>query len=348
MKTMSCVAALAVFLVCSSAVQAQSDKTIQQRTIAEALDSWITNTETHLVEAADAMPEETYSFTPPEAYGEFKGVRTFAQQVKHLAANNYGIATLILGKTRTAEMLNETGPDSVRTKAEIMEYLRGSFTALHNAVATIDETNVVQPATSTSAWQKTRLSFAVDAVAHSFDHYGQIVEYLRMNGIVPPNSRPKKPQESTAIAAVDSRRAAPDFVLTNSKGTLVKLSEYKGKVVLLDFWATWCGGCKVEIPWYMEFEQKYKARGLAAIGVAMDEDGWKSVTPYLKQHPINYSIVVGNADFGKLYSVDGLPVTLLIDRNGKIAATHTGMVEKDKFESEIRLLLRDDSMTGSK
>src|ERR1700679_1485459 len=189
MKMMSYVAALAIFLVCSSAVQAQAAKTIQQRTIAEALDSWITNTETHVVEAANAMPEEKYSFTPPGAYCEFKGVRTFAQQVKHLAANNYGIAMLILGKTRTAEMLNETGPDSVKTKAEIMEYLRGSFTALHNAVATIDEKNVVQPATSTSAWQKTRLSFAVDAVAHSFDHYGQMVEYLRMNGIVPPDSR---------------------------------------------------------------------------------------------------------------------------------------------------------------
>src|SRR6202789_2319137 len=98
MKMMSYVAALAIFLVCSSAVQAQAAKTIQQRTIAEALDSWITNTETHVVEAANAMPEEKYSFTPPGAYGEFKGVRTFAQQVKHLAANNYGIAMLILGK----------------------------------------------------------------------------------------------------------------------------------------------------------------------------------------------------------------------------------------------------------
>ena len=356
MKTMSWVAALAVFLACGSAVQVQSAKTIYQRTIAEALDSWIANTETHVVEAADAMPEEKYSFAPPEEFGEFKGVRTFAQQVKHLAANNYGIASLIVGKARTADMLNETGPDSVKTKAEIMEYLRGSFTALHNAVGTIDENNVVQPATSSSAWQKTRLSFAVDAVAHSFDHYGQMVEYLRMNGIVPPDSRgsalltTQNPhaQEPTAITAVDSRKAAPDFVLTNSNGTPVKLSEYRGKVVLLDFWATWCHGCKVEIPWYMEFEQKYKASGLAAIGVAMDEDGWKSVKPYLKEHPINYSIVLGNPDFGKLYGVGELPVTLLIDRNGKIAAVHTGMVEKDKFEREIKLLLGDGASVGGK
>ena len=80
----------------------------------------------------------------------------------------------------------------MRTKAEIMEYVKGSFAALHEAVATIDEKNVVQPTASPSQWQKTRLSFSVDAVAHSFDHYGQLVEYLRMNGIVPPDSRPKK------------------------------------------------------------------------------------------------------------------------------------------------------------
>ena len=97
---------------------------------------------------------------------------------------------LILGQKRTA-MANEIGPDSLRTKAEIMEYVRGSFMALLRAVATIDEKNVVQPA-SPSQLQKTHISFAMDAVAHSFDHYGQLVEYLRMNGVGPPDSRPQK------------------------------------------------------------------------------------------------------------------------------------------------------------
>jgi uncharacterized damage-inducible protein DinB len=193
MKKTHCIFALVVFLACTSAAQAQAAKPPQQRTIAEALDSWITNAETHLVPAADAMPEDDYSFAPAQTSGEFKGVRTFAQQVKHLAANNYGMATLIVGQKRTPDMENETGPDTARTKAEIMEYLKGSFAALHKAVATIDETNVVRPTASPSQWQKTRLSFAVDAVAHCFDHYGQLVEYLRMNGIVPPDSRPKKP-----------------------------------------------------------------------------------------------------------------------------------------------------------
>jgi hypothetical protein len=181
-----------VLVACSSVALAQSDKPLQQRTIAEALDSWITHTETLVTAVADAMPEDKYSFAPPSTSGDFKGVRTFAQQLKHLAANNHRMATLILGGKPTADMENETGPDSARTKTEIMEYLKGSFEALHKAVTTIDETNVVQPIASPSQWQKTRLSFAVDSVAHCMDHFGQLVEYLRMNGIIPPESRAKK------------------------------------------------------------------------------------------------------------------------------------------------------------
>jgi uncharacterized damage-inducible protein DinB len=188
MRKTNCIIALVFLLACSSAAHAQAGNPLQQRSIAEALDSWITTAEQHVVPAADAMPEDKYAFAPDQSCGEFKGVRTFAQQLKHLSANNYGIAALILGQKRTADMANETGPDSVRTKAEIMEYVKGSFTALHKAVATVNEKNLVQPTASPSQWQKTRLSFAMDAVAHSFDHYGQIVEYLRMNSIVPPES----------------------------------------------------------------------------------------------------------------------------------------------------------------
>ena len=90
-------------------------------------------------------------------------------------------------------MENETGPESAKTKSEIMEYLKGSFTALHKAVATIDAQNAVQPIPTPSKWQRTRLSFAEDVVAHDMDHFGQMVEYLRMNEIIPPESRPKKP-----------------------------------------------------------------------------------------------------------------------------------------------------------
>ncbi len=149
--------------------------------------------------------------------------------------------------------------------------------------------------------------------------------------------------QTTAITAPDTRKIAPDFNLRDSRGTSITLSHFKGKVILLDFWATWCTGCKVEIPWYMEFQSKYKHGGLSVIGVSMDEDGWKSVKPFLKEHPISYSVVVGNPDLGKLYGVDSMPMTLLIDRNGEIAASHVGMVEKNAFEGEIQILLKEDA-----
>lgn len=139
---------------------------------------------------------------------------------------------------------------------------------------------------------------------------------------------------------------APDFTLIDSTGSPIKLSELKGKVVLLDFWATWCGGCKVEIPWYMEFETKYAKKGLATIGVSMDDDGWKSVKPFLQQHKINYPIVIGTQDIANEYGgLPSLPMTLLIDRSGKVAESHPGMVNKEEFENKIKQLLEQNSGT---
>ena len=157
-------------------------------TVSQALDFWITTVEKTVVATADAMPEEKYSFAPTR--GEFTGVRTFAQQVKHLAANNYRMAAYILTQTPTPDQESETGPDTVQSKAQIMDYVKGSFAALHRAMAAINEGNMLEPmAASPSPRQKTRLQLAEDVVAHSNDHYGQMVEYLRMNGIVPPASR---------------------------------------------------------------------------------------------------------------------------------------------------------------
>jgi peroxiredoxin len=146
-----------------------------------------------------------------------------------------------------------------------------------------------------------------------------------------------------AITAANSRKTAPNFTLSDSKGASIRLSDYKGRVVLLDFWATWCGGCKVEIPWYMEFQSKYKESGLSVIGVSMDEDGWKSVKPFLEKNPMNYSVVAGNPDLARLNGVDSMPMTLLIDRDGKIAASHVGMVDKDAFEGEVQILLKESA-----
>jgi len=157
-------------------------------TISRALDFWISNAEKDVVSTADAMPAEKYSFAPTA--GEFTGARTFGQQIKHLAANNYRMAAYILNQTPSAEEESETGPEAVRSKAEIMDYVRGSFAALHRAAATITEGNMLAPVPShIPPRQNTRVQFAIDAVAHSYDHYGQIVEYLRMNEIVPPASR---------------------------------------------------------------------------------------------------------------------------------------------------------------
>ena len=136
------------------------------------------------------------------------------------------------------------------------------------------------------------------------------------------------------------RKPAANFTLLDSNGAKVTLASLKGKVVLLNFWATWCGPCQIEIPWFIEFNKTYKARGLAVVGVSMDEDGWKSVKPYLAAKKIDYPIVVGTEDVAKAYGgVDSLPSTFIIDRDGKIAFSHSGLVGKDTYETEIRSLL---------
>ena len=159
-------------------------------TMRQALDFWISNCEKEVVGAAEALPEGKYSFAPTA--GEFNGVRTFAQQVKHLGANNYRMAARMTGEQATPDQEAETGPEDVRSTAQIMDYLRGSFAALHRAVATVTAENALDPVFAARVGtdrQNTRVQFAVDAVAHSYDHYGQMVEYLRMNGIIPPASR---------------------------------------------------------------------------------------------------------------------------------------------------------------
>ena len=147
---------------------------------------------------------------------------------------------------------------------------------------------------------------------------------------------------SADVSRTTDRKAAPDFTLTDASGTTVKLSALKGKVVLLDFWATWCTGCKEEMPWFIEFQKKYKPRGLASVGVALDEEGWQKVRPYVMEHPINYPIVVGDVALANTFGVTAaLPVTLLIDRTGKIAELHVGKVDKALFEADIRQLLQE-------
>jgi peroxiredoxin len=146
-------------------------------------------------------------------------------------------------------------------------------------------------------------------------------------------------QVSADLSKITAKQAAPNFTLRDASGHEVHLSDFKGKVVLINFWATWCVGCQTEIPWLVEFDQKYRDKGLQVIGVSMDEDGWKTLTPYLKEKGVNYTVVVGDDDMANAYGMIGMPMTYLIGRDGKVSAVSAGVVDKSTCESEITRLL---------
>jgi DinB superfamily len=170
-------------------VSAYSNLSSQQRPTNRIVDDWVIKWEKVLVDAADAMPADKYSFAPTN--GEFHGVRTFAEQVKHIAAANFILAASVLGEKPPEDAGDETGPSSIYTKPDIVQYLKDSFVYLHKAAVSIDENNEVIQASPISPLQNngTRLGLVIEAIFHSADHYGQMVEYLRMNGVVPPASR---------------------------------------------------------------------------------------------------------------------------------------------------------------
>jgi hypothetical protein len=179
---------LLLLLACSGVALGQSAKPAEPKSVAQVLNASVASGEKEFVSAAEAMPEDKYSFAPTN--GEFKGVRTFAQQVKHVAAVNYMLGAAILQEKPPAELGEESGPDSIKTKADILKFLKESYAYAHKAIDTINEGNLVAPVKMPWGEQMgTRLGMATVVASHCFDHYGQIVEYLRMNGIVPPASR---------------------------------------------------------------------------------------------------------------------------------------------------------------
>ena len=150
------------------------------------------------------------------------------------------------------------------------------------------------------------------------------------------------PSPSSTYVTPADRRMAPDFALADASGQPVRLSDSRGKVVLLNFWTTVCQRCKQQIPWFVEFQQTNKQRGFAVLGISMDKDGWAAVKPYMDETRVNYPVVIGNdqvaARFGALQP---LPLTLVIDRSGRIAAIHVGLCRKDEYEGDISAVLNE-------
>jgi len=160
-------------------------------TIASSVDREISAIEKEIVEAAQTMPQDQFDFSPEGLKipgSEYKGVRTFALQVKHVAASNYALWSPLTGDKFPENYLGGNGPEDLKTKAEIVGFLQSSFALGHRAAATLTTENMLR---NPEHSKLSRLHLATFAVAHAFDHYGQMVEYLRLNGIVPPASRPK-------------------------------------------------------------------------------------------------------------------------------------------------------------
>jgi hypothetical protein len=181
------VTVIAFLLIASMAAQATKPKE-ERRTVTQVLDRTVYNMEQEFIPAADAMPEDKFSFAPTN--GEFKGVRTFAQQIKHVAAVNYELGAAILEEKPPVDINGEAGPGNIATKADILQYLKDSFAYVHKAIATINERNLVETVRSPFGEGKvSRMGLATSVSWHGYDHYGQMVEYLRMNNIIPPASR---------------------------------------------------------------------------------------------------------------------------------------------------------------
>ncbi len=172
-----------------NAAGAQSQQAAAPPTIASIVDREIDAIEKLVTDAADAMPEERFNFSPehlkvPDA--DYKGVRTFALQVRHVAASNYALWSPLTGEAVPDDFKGGDGPANLKTKAEILKFLKDSFALGHRGAATLTAANIVQPGVKSKS---PRLYLATFGVAHAYDHYGQMVEYLRMNGIIPPASR---------------------------------------------------------------------------------------------------------------------------------------------------------------
>jgi peroxiredoxin len=168
---------------------------------------------------------------------------------------------------------------------------------------------------------------------------------LALVGIATPAQQasaqaPASPTIRAALQPTNERKPAPDFALKDGKGRTITLKNYRGKVVLLDFWATWCHGCKEEIPGFSELQTKYHAKGLEVVGVGMDDEGWKVIKPFLAATKVSYPMLAGDQETFQSYGLRALPDTFLIDGQGRIAAAYvSGLVNQDDVEFNVKSLL---------
>jgi thiol-disulfide isomerase/thioredoxin len=153
-------------------------------------------------------------------------------------------------------------------------------------------------------------------------------------------SEVQKNRDSIIVLNASAANKAPDFTLPLSNGGELKLSEYKGKIVVLDFWATWCGPCRKGIPDLIEIQKKYKDK-VAIIGISLDTDTKSDVVPFIKRYGINYPVVYGNSEVVRAYgNIQAIPTSFIVDQNGDVVDTHVGLVDKSVYISKIELLLK--------
>ncbi len=152
------------------------------------------------------------------------------------------------------------------------------------------------------------------------------------------------------LKSSSARSAAPAFNLMDASGKTVQFADYRGKVLLLNFWATDCGGCRLEIPWLVEIDRSYRNKKVAVVGISMDvsyenlknaAEAWTRVNPFVQSHQIRYPVLMGDNSVTKRYSIEALPVTYLIDAGGRIAATYVGLIDKENVEANINTLLSE-------
>jgi len=168
---------------------------------------------------------------------------------------------------------------------------------------------------------------------------GAMLAVVLVGGLYFVNRYWISPAVKTQMKSSGDHPLSPGFSLTDITGKPLKLSDYQGKVVMLDFWATWCGPCRIEIPGFVQLQKQYGGQGLAIIGISMDDDS-QPVVDFYKELHMNYPVAVGNDRLGELYGgVLGLPTTFLIGRDGRIYAKHVGATDLDVFEAEIKQLL---------